>query len=179
MYNLVFYDLETTGLLESDPQILEIGAITSNVDNFNVFCLPCKIIDESASVVNGLYLKDDGKLYKKDIKLNAVSEKEGLERLIEWTKQISTTNQIYFIAYNAKFDYTITLSRLEKHGLCFPENVKWKCLQKMVQQKLNSQAYIKFETALKLFEIKFDKSKMHCALVDCEFNEKLFRAINL
>lgn len=171
--NIVFYDLETTGLLGSNPQILEIGAVTLNDEKFNVFCNPYKNIEESASAVNKLYNRE-GKLYKNDVELNTISEKESLENLITWIKQISTTQVIYFMAYNAKFDQTITLAKVKEYGLEFPLNVKWKCLQKMVCKKLRAVKYIKFNEALKIFDINFKESEMHSALVDSQFNKKLF-----
>ena len=41
MTQLVYFDLETTGLIETDPDILQIGAITADCsDSFDKFIHP-------------------------------------------------------------------------------------------------------------------------------------------
>ena len=41
--SFVFFDLETTGLLNTDPDILQIGAITANLtDSFDKYLKPLK-----------------------------------------------------------------------------------------------------------------------------------------
>ena len=129
MAELVYFDLETTGLIATDPDILQIGAITSDCsDSFDKFIKPeTRETTPEAEAVNNL--KYDSKTETLYLKLEndgqqrickTVSIKTALLEFIIWLRNQNhrSGSKVVLVAYNAmKFDTPILLKKIIEHNL--------------------------------------------------------------
>ena len=129
MAELVYFDLETTGLIATDPDILQIGAITSDCsDSFDKFIKPeIRETTPEAEVVNNLkydsktetlYLKLENDGHQRICK--TVSIKTALLEFIIWLRNQNhrSGSKVVLVAYNAiKFDTPILLKKIIEHNL--------------------------------------------------------------
>ena len=129
MAELVYFDLETTGLIATDPDILQIGAITSDCsDSFDKFIKPeIRETTPEAEVVNNL--KYDSKTETLYLKLEndgqqrickTVSIKTALLEFIIWLRNQNhrSGSKVVLVAYNAmKFDAPILLKKIFEQNL--------------------------------------------------------------
>jgi DNA polymerase III epsilon subunit-like protein len=120
--NLVFFDLETTGLVR--PDILQVGAVNWDAsDSFDDFARPGKPIEPSASGVNRLVTRGNGDLYKlwpalgKEQRVHSRSAGEVLARFVDWLRD-DVGAPVALVAYNGhKFDAPVLLGQLDRFGL--------------------------------------------------------------
>ena len=86
--NLVYYDLETTGLnnreRQKGVQIVSIGAVTDSGATFHRYIVPTCGIESRASEIHGIY-KEDGRLFKDGVlKQNALEPQSGISCFMDW-----------------------------------------------------------------------------------------------
>ena len=121
--SFVFFDLETTGLLSTDPDIIQIGAITANLtDSFDKYLKPLKKPTTKESTAANHLTYENGSLYKiysKDKKLcKTVQPQIGLAEFIEWLRLVGSGTKVLLVAYNTfAFDAIILLKKMEEFGL--------------------------------------------------------------
>ena len=81
---VVFYDLETTGLLRDNPSIVQIGAVLENDENktFNQYIRPLDGVSmtRGATGVHGITYENGVLRNRSGEQLDAVSQREGLMR---------------------------------------------------------------------------------------------------
>ncbi|KAL7401677.1 hypothetical protein ABVT39_003133 [Epinephelus coioides] len=112
MSNIVFFDLETTGL---DPgcHIIQLSAVCGE-RAFNAYILPCRPISPRASELTGL-TQSRGKLYRRGIPLDAVFLRDALNAFINF---LSSCRPVLLAAHNAKeFDALILARVLRRYSL--------------------------------------------------------------
>ena len=131
--NLVFFDLETTGLYHTDPDILQISAIRGDCgDSFDKFVDPNrkKRTDPSVEKINNLqYDPNTSSLYK-IVSLYGEGErrlcqtdspKQILTQFVIWLHNLfesSGSKKVILIAYNAfSFDALILMKKLKENTL--------------------------------------------------------------
>ena len=109
--NVVFFDLETTGLYHTDPDILQISAILGDSsDSFDKFLLPTKKgrTDPDAEKVNRLrYNSSDSMLWKivdenNKRKCQAEQPNQALTKFVLWINR-------HFLGIVHKFFRLLTL----------------------------------------------------------------------
>lgn len=120
--SFVFFDLETTGLLNTDPDILQIGAITANLtDSFDKYLKPLKKPTTKESTAANRLVYENGSLFKiaKDKKLcKTVQPQIGLAEFVEWLRLVGSGTKVLLVAYNAfDFDAIILTKKMEEFGL--------------------------------------------------------------
>jgi hypothetical protein len=88
---LVFLDLECTGFME--PDIVQLSAVDEAAHNsFDEYLLPRKPFEPMATVVNGLSIGQDGKMYKRHeangsaIRVQDVMARDAREVLLEFVQ---------------------------------------------------------------------------------------------
>ena len=121
---VVLFDLETTGLLEDDPDICQIAAwAMEEPEVWSKYLIPQKNINDGASRINKLKVEKDrqGKdiLTKYGIPVKAEQYEAGIyqfyQHLHELRKQTNPNSRIILIAHNGKkFDVPVLLNALEK-----------------------------------------------------------------
>ncbi|KYQ49305.1 hypothetical protein ALC60_11637 [Trachymyrmex zeteki] len=99
--NIVYFDLETTGL-SNDADILQIAAICNN-KIFNVYIKSLKQISTGASTVTKLcYI--NSKLYLRDKEVETFTIVNALELFKQFLDSLSKTKKCLLVAHNASFD---------------------------------------------------------------------------
>ena len=106
---LVVFDIETTGLLQSEDDILEIGAVIMKegreLARFHTFAAPLAPIPQRITEITGLTDKDiEG----------APSQKDAVEAFLEFAGGRA------LVAHNANFDVGFILEACRKHGIALP-----------------------------------------------------------
>ena len=98
----VYFDLETTGLYHTNPEILQIAAITSNCsDSFDKYLKPLeKTTDQCQNLNNIKYDHGSFTMYKimeqKMKTCKSVAARMGLLEFISWLKSVGGS-QLLFI----------------------------------------------------------------------------------
>ena len=113
---MIVVDIETSGNLDPDNGIWQIGAVEFENPN-NTFLQEARIdkkdkIEEEALKVTG---KTEAELRDK----NKQSQKQLLKNFFEWTSKIK--NKI-FVAHNTPFDYGFLTLKSKQYNLKFPFN---------------------------------------------------------
>ena len=102
----VVFDLETSGLSPEFNELIEFGAVVIKDDQIletkQFFIKPSKKIPEEISNLTKI---------TNDMVKNAVSEKEGMQQIIDFIKDKT------LVAHNATFDYTFLKTKAKKYGL--------------------------------------------------------------
>ena len=129
MANIVYFDLESTGLLKTNPDITQIGAITSNCEeSFDKYLIPNKSIPRDVEELTGIkWDEETQKMYKiinikHKVKVDAVDAKTGLLSFIIWLRKVSEDigngTKVVLVAYNAfRFDAKLLLQKIEENSL--------------------------------------------------------------
>ncbi|XP_074489941.1 DNA polymerase III PolC-type-like isoform X2 [Sebastes fasciatus] len=101
---IVFFDLETTGLVTTVCDIIQVSAICGEKD-FNVYTLPDCAIDPDATKVSG-FTVTDGELFCRGTPKDTVPLVDALTRFINFLR--SFRRPVLLAAHNAKqFDAPI------------------------------------------------------------------------
>ena len=109
---LVFFDLETSGLSKDKHEILEIAAIHHKTI-YNTYCSPDRKIDPCASRVNKITFKN-GMLRHKGLPVVAIPIDSALDSFLSWLERLSSSGRkIVLVAHNANFD-----CRFITHFMC-------------------------------------------------------------
>ena len=118
--NLIFFDLETTGL-GPHTEIIQIGAVS--VDGKPDFCqyiLPIGSISAGASEVNGI-TKSGQCLYKNGQMIEeVVKPRDGLARFLQWLEYMKRRvgNRLYLVAHNGhRFDAPVLINNFLRHDV--------------------------------------------------------------
>ena len=116
---VVYYDLETTGLNVNRDQIVSIGAVTENGDEFEEYVVPTCRIHKNATKVHGI-AKDhrNNRIYDVNTRyyIDADDDPENvLRRFMTW---LWDNNATFLVAHaNLRFDSIIFENCMEKFGL--------------------------------------------------------------
>lgn len=110
--NMVFFDIETTGL-DLDCDIVQLSAAVRD-QTFNQYVLPSKPIMQQAAEVTGLTLKD-GVLHLKGKKIESVGAKDAYQHFLCWLKPFAPLVLVAHNCYN--FDSKRLVNSMEKHGV--------------------------------------------------------------
>lgn len=119
---LVFFDLETTGLIQPDeplPDITQIAAIYGDDDIFDKYVLPDKEITQGAQRVTGIRVEGDT-LVRLGQPVPTVRLHVAMPDFLHWLADVSNRarQKPILLAYNAKrFDVPILLDAFRKCGL--------------------------------------------------------------
>lgn len=100
-FNIVYFDLETTGL-DSTAFILQIAAKYEN-NIFDVYVKSKKDITDNASEATGL-LKINGELYFQDKVFETLKINQALHCFRNFLISLSPDKKVLLVAHNAKFD---------------------------------------------------------------------------
>lgn len=190
----VFFDLETTGLYNSDPDILQIGGVTSDcIDSFDTYLEPpTKVPNASATKANHLcYDSMEKRLYRLVKRPEQVTEdkvrcytteaKQGLQQFIDWLRNVGCGKKVVLVAYNGfAFDGRILLKKLVDFQLM--ENFRLVCqgfadpliAARLHYAKLPSR---RMECMLKYFGLLDEQDQTHNAILDAEDLRKLTLAM--
>jgi len=111
---LVYFDIETTGLAYS-REIVQVACYEPGFeDSFSVYMLPRGGFEPGASRVTGL-TKEGGALLYRGKRVETVSLKEGLSALIEWLRFLQP---VLLVGHNARcFDSTRLVLAMHGAGL--------------------------------------------------------------
>lgn len=110
--NMVFFDIETTGL-DLDCDIVQLSAAVGD-QTFNQYVLPSKPIMQQAAEVTGLTLKD-GVLHLKGKKIESVGATDAFQHFVNWLKPFAPLVLVAHNCYN--FDSKRLVNSMEKHGI--------------------------------------------------------------
>lgn len=110
--NMVFFDVETTGL-DLDCDIVQLSAAVKD-QTFNQYVLPYKPIRQQASEITGLTVKD-GVLHLKGKKIESVGAKEAFQHFVNWLQPFAPLVLVAHNCYN--FDSKRLVNSMEKHGM--------------------------------------------------------------
>ena len=114
MVALIYFDLETTKL-GRQAEIIQIGAVHENGEEFSCYIVPDGDIDPQATEVNGFSKHQNGLRRRENLIENAVSPKRGLKRFIRWLRNMQTEEgeQFNLVAHNSyKFDGPVLINNL-------------------------------------------------------------------
>ena len=121
---VVLFDLETTGLLEDDPDICQIATwVMEKPEVWSRYLIPQKNISDGASRINNLKVEKDKDgqdiLTKHGKPVEAEQYKAGMyqfyQHLCELRRQTDPNSRIILIAHNGKkFDAPVLINALEK-----------------------------------------------------------------
>ena len=111
--NVVFFDLETSGL-GPHTEIAQIGAVTADGKaNFCQYMLPIGDISHDATEVNGI-TKSNQCLYKNRQRIgDVVQPSEGLASFLQWLKNVKRRvgKRLYLVAHNGhRFDAPVLIN---------------------------------------------------------------------
>ena len=191
---LVFFDLETTGLYHTNPDILQISAVRLDCcDSFDKYLLPMRkkqIDSDVEKLINIKYDSKDSKLYKigdgkRSKLLPAMNPKQGLSQFISWLQSIyqQTDSKVVLIAYNAfGFDALVLMNRLKEHNLL--RNFKSFCAGFcdpliLAKERFSMLRNRKLENMLKYFQlIQEDEEQTHNAISDAYHLLRLTKRFN-
>lgn len=155
----VIFDLETTGLDAYYSEILEIGAIrfnkqdylkTGQVDTFQVFVKQNKPIPQEITKINSItdeMIKDGDCIYDA---LSGFFDFVGKRKMV---------------AFNAKFDMKFIRSAASKCEYKLPRPFKVECALELARERLSNLPNYKLITLAESFHV--DSSGAHRALKDC------------
>jgi len=161
----IFYDLETSGFLNTDPDILQIGAVCGE-DTFSMYALPTKQIEQGASAVNNLTYKNGCLRYRNQI-VEAVDLKTALRSFVKFCRR---HRPFTLVAHNGRFfDSPILKNHLIRHELLVKledDEGKIRCLDthEIARDKLHCFNY-KLPTLMSHFLPEFEYES-HTALDD-------------
>lgn len=169
-YQMVFFDLETSGL-SANCDILQIAAGTGSL-SFNTYIKPSKVIDSKATEVHGL-TNVSGDLYLHGVLVESLSLRRALTELISYLRKFD--KKCILVAHNLAFDGPRLLRSIEKLSLlsefqavvagfaCSLEGYKRK--MKITTSK---KGELKLSTLARAHMKHVDETKAHDASYDVE-----------
>ncbi len=122
----VFFDLETTGHLNTDPDILQIGAVTHDCsDSFDLYLKPNRKDTDNCKNINYIEFDPESKTILKlsdsttvKRKCSSVDAKTGISEFLDWLAVIGNGGRVNLVAYNGhKFDSVVLIKRVREFGL--------------------------------------------------------------
>ncbi|XP_071746956.1 three prime repair exonuclease 2-like [Lepeophtheirus salmonis] len=130
----VILDVESTGLLFTNPDIVELSAISLEPDEtglpqlFDAFLQPTKDLTKEATSINGLYRRHNCLFNSKEGKeVFTESPPQVLKDFLSWLKKLQSNN-IYILAYNAfKFDAPLLLQHFERYSIPYSQVIRGVC----------------------------------------------------
>ena len=160
---MIFVDIETTGLSVYHDEIIEMSAIkicnNEILDKFSTLVKPFCKVSPKATAINGI--TDD--MLKDAKRINEV--------LPDF---INFCNKAPLLAYNAHFDLSFICRDCKRYDLNF--NPKFVDILAIAQNTLNLPNY-KLETVAKHFDLLKDKQE-HRALSDCYLLYDCYKLLN-
>ena len=171
--NIVFFDLETTGLaLNCD--ILQIAAIDADSNKLSLYVLPSQDISEGASNVTGITY-DGSQMFLHRKPVNAVIPIVALQTFLSW---IEDRKPVLLVAHNATFDAKRLIRTLMAYKL---EAVFCHCVSGIADTlpyfkgAFPDLANYKQETLVKsILKYESNKYQAHNALDDVIYLKKLY-----
>ena len=113
---IVFFDLETTGLSSRHADILQLAAVYKS-KRFNVYLKPEVDINPAAYNVHGISY-EDGAMFKDGVAVPAASQRAGLTAFVNFLRQNCGGKPVILCGHNAhKFDAKILTRALTRHGV--------------------------------------------------------------
>lgn len=120
-WGLAIVDVETTGLDPSHNEVIDLGAIYTDlegneIDRFFIRIQPKhpERASETAKAINGFSVER----WKS---LEAVSPETAVERFLQFHEKLSANRRYLFTAYNASFDRSFLHALLKRHESAFVE----------------------------------------------------------
>ena len=150
--NLVFYDLETTGLSVSS-EITEIAAVCHNGESFQAYVLPKEEISVGATKATGLSVRmRSGKrqLYLGNEQVQSDAEDVVLRKFFQWLDKLPIDNIVLAGHNSSKFDNRVLINA----------TTRWNCTD------LLRKAIDGFADTLPAFQEEYPQLKGKCKLSD-------------
>jgi len=170
MGNLLFVDVETTGL-EADARLIEIGAILTSYDGFDVSFDTFEILINPGVQIVEIITKITG--ITNDELVNAPKEEQAYPIFMEWLKDKEITK---CVAHNSQFDEGKLKYNLMRTVQAYPLP-SFECTMRMSKQYLKGPKNDKLGTLAAWFN--FVNSQAHRALSDTETCAYIFGKISL
>jgi DNA polymerase III epsilon subunit-like protein len=169
---LIFFDTETTGLMDSD--IIELGALSVNYDpvdggvKLDAFC---KLINPGSGIIMPPWVIEIHGITNEMLRKYGHPPRGTLLQFLEWAQSKSPK---YFVAHCASFDKGMLENDLLKHGIDFslPEFL---CTRKMAKGLPIENK--KLGTIAKYFN--YANQQAHRGLTDAEVCAYIFAQISL
>ena len=120
--SVVYFDFETTNL-HTKSEIVGLGAVDDQGDEFHRYIIPRCPINLASSKRNGI-TKNGEAIFYKGVKIeDAVEPETGLEQFLNW---LEGKNCKYLVAHNnSKFDKHIFKNNLKRFDFEVPEDLQY------------------------------------------------------
>jgi len=114
-HQLVFFDLETTGLFKTDV-IVQLAASASG-EQFSRYIYPDVPMNPRASQVNGITISE-GSVFLKGCLVDSTRRVQALSEFATWLKRVSGRQGVLLVAHNCfKFDAKYLMREVDLAGL--------------------------------------------------------------
>jgi len=160
----VVIDIETSGLLPEEHEIIELGAILvethSITERFSLLVRPQTAITTKIEKITGI--------------TNAMLQKEGVELSIAMQQFISFVRDLPVVSHNVDFDYSFLRKACALCNLPLFSNRSIDTLT-LARRKIKQVPNYKLGTLATYFAI--DTTHSHRSLVDCEITYQLYEKL--
>jgi DNA polymerase III subunit epsilon len=184
MIKLAVIDVETTGLDAKRHTIHSIAARFVNFGEEKTFNIKCKPldgaeIDDDALAVGGI-TRDDFETY-----LDPIQARNALERVLSLcVNRYTKSDKLFFVAYNARFDYEHLRAWWERAGGEYFGSYFWFPpidVMNLAAHRLMSRRHLlenfKLHTVAKALGFVVDESRLHDAAYDVELTLAMFKKL--
>ncbi|XP_026277156.1 uncharacterized protein LOC113205662 [Frankliniella occidentalis] len=177
---LVYFDLETTGLDVRKCEIIQIAATTDAGQSCNFFIKPLNSIPSEVTKINGLAVVG-GDLYKNGRAVESLQPKAAWQNFIKFLRSVH--DNVTLMGHNAhRFDFPLLVRDMLKHGMLeelrsavstFVDSVK------VFQAKLPSRPWYRFKLSDLANHYGVDTTAAHDALEDGRILSQLCHKIGV